>query len=155
MAAQRAARRCVMVMPAGKSAHGEARVLIAAHEPAAMARVRAVFSDGLITAISEGIDPDELSVRGGLVSSHMIGLSFARFIFALDDAAAIPDRQLISIVGRTIHRYLTEPLTKPTAETTQDDTSSGSQPIQLHTRRKTSVVRTLVIAVSGPVSGTV
>jgi hypothetical protein len=43
-----------------------------------MARVRAVFSDGLITAISEGIDPDELSVRGGLVSSHMIGLSFAR-----------------------------------------------------------------------------
>jgi hypothetical protein len=45
-----------------------------------MARVRAVFSDGLITAISEGIDPDELSVRGGLVSSHMIGLSFARFI---------------------------------------------------------------------------
>ena len=31
-----------------------------------MARVRAVFSDGLIPAISEGIDPDELSARGGL-----------------------------------------------------------------------------------------
>jgi hypothetical protein len=46
--------------------YGEAWVLIAAHEPAAMARVRAVFSDGLIPAISEGIDPDELSVRGGL-----------------------------------------------------------------------------------------
>jgi hypothetical protein len=100
-------------------------LLIAAHEPAAMARVRAVFSDGLIPAISEGIDPDKLSVRGGLVSSHVIGPSFAPFLFALDAAAAIPNRQLISRDGRTIHRYLTEPLTKPTAETTQDDTSSG------------------------------
>ena len=85
-------------------------LLIAAHEPAAMARVRAVFTDGLIPAIAEGLDPDEVSVRGGMVSSQMIGLAFARFVFALDDAAAIPDEQLVFSVGATVQRYLTGPL---------------------------------------------
>lgn len=87
-------------------------LLIAAHEPAAMSRVRAVFSDGLIPAISPGLDPDEVSVRGGLVSSQMIGLAFARFIFALDDAAAIPDDQLVFSVGATVQGYLTGPLSR-------------------------------------------
>jgi AcrR family transcriptional regulator len=85
-------------------------LLIAAHEPAAMDRVRAVFTDGLIPAIAPGLDPDEVSVRGGLVSSQMIGLAFARFIFALDDAAAIPDEQLVFSVGATVQHYLTDPL---------------------------------------------
>lgn len=75
-----------------------------------MARVRAVFADGLIPAIAPGLDPDEVGVRGGLVSSQMIGLAFARFVFALDDAAAIPDEQLVLSVGRTVQGYLTGPL---------------------------------------------
>ena len=78
-----------------------------------MDRVLAVFTDGLIPAISEGLDPDEVSVRGGLISSQMIGLGFARFIFALDDAAAIPDEQLVSLVGATVQQYLTGPLHNP------------------------------------------
>ena len=40
----------------------------------------------------------------------MIGLAFARFIFVLDDAAAIPDEELIFTVGAAIQRYLTGPL---------------------------------------------
>ena len=85
-------------------------LLIAAHEPMAMSSVRAVFTDGLIPAIAPGLEPDEVSVRGGLISSQMIGLAFARFIFNLDDAAAIPDEELIITVGAAIQRYLTGPL---------------------------------------------
>lgn len=85
-------------------------LLIAGHEPAAMSRVRAVFSDGLVPAIAPALDPDEVSVRGGLISSHMIGLAFARFVFALEDAAAIPDEVLVTMVGATVQRYLTDPL---------------------------------------------
>ena len=85
-------------------------LLIAAHEPMAMSRVRAVFTDGLIPAISEGLEPDEVSVRGGLISAQMIGLAFARFIFTLDDTAAIADEELIFMVGAAIQRYLTGPL---------------------------------------------
>ena len=45
-------------------------LLVAAHEPAAMVRVRAVFTDGLIPAITEGLDPAEAAVRGGLITSR-------------------------------------------------------------------------------------
>ena len=85
-------------------------LLIAAHEPAAMSRVRAVFTDGLIPAIADGLDPEEVSTRGGLISSQMIGLAFARFIFELDAAAAIPDDAIVFSVGATIQHYLTDPL---------------------------------------------
>lgn len=85
-------------------------LLIAAHVPAAMARVRAVFVDGLIPAVGGGIDPAELGVRGGLVASQMLGLAFARFIFAIDQTAAIPDDQVVRQVGATIQRYLDGPL---------------------------------------------
>lgn len=85
-------------------------LLIAAHEPAAMARVRAVFTDGLIPAITRGLDPAESEVRGGLIASQMIGLAFARFVFALEPTAGIPDVQLVAVVGATVQRYLTDPL---------------------------------------------
>jgi AcrR family transcriptional regulator len=85
-------------------------LLIAAHEPIAMTRVRAVFADGLIPAIGGGIDPAELPVRGGLVTSQLLGLAFARFIFAVDQTAAIPDDQIVRSVGATIQRYLDGPL---------------------------------------------
>ena len=93
-------------------------LVIAAHEPAAMAQVRAAFSDGLIPAIASGLDPAEVSIRGGLITSQMIGLSFARFIYALDDAADIPDSVLVAQVGGTIQRYLTEPVTRPSGSAT-------------------------------------
>lgn len=104
-------------------------LLIAGHEPAAMTRVRAVFTDGLIPAISEGLDPDEVSIRGGLVSSQMIGLSFARFVLALDDAAAIPDPLLVSHVGATIQRYLTEPLTESDSAAFEQGHAQAAPPV--------------------------
>jgi AcrR family transcriptional regulator len=85
-------------------------LLIAAHEPIAMAKVRAVFADGLIPAVGAGLDPAEASVRGGLISSQLLGLAFARFIFAIDQTAAIPDTEIIKAVGATIQRYLDGPL---------------------------------------------
>jgi Tetracyclin repressor-like, C-terminal domain len=75
-------------------------LLIAAHEPAAMTKVRAVFADGLIPAIGDGLDPAELNTRG----------AFARFIFAVDQTAAIPDDQIVRSVGATVQRYLSGPL---------------------------------------------
>src|SRR5262249_20116074 len=85
-------------------------LLIAAPEPAAMAGVRAVFTDGLIPAITKGLDTADTPVRGSLVSSQMIGLAFTRFVFALPPATAIPDHQIITVIGATIQRYLTGPL---------------------------------------------
>jgi AcrR family transcriptional regulator len=85
-------------------------LLIAAHEPIAMAKVRAVFADGLVPAVGAGLDPAEARRRGGLISSQMLGLAFARFIFAVDQTVAIPDAEIIKAVGATVQRYLDGPL---------------------------------------------
>ncbi|MCU1513656.1 MAG: transcriptional regulator, TetR family [Microbacteriaceae bacterium] len=82
-------------------------LLIAAHEPAAMDVVRRVFSEGLIPAIGGDIDPDELVVRGGLISGQLLGLAFTRFIFAVPQAVAIEDETIVRNVGATVQRYLT------------------------------------------------
>ncbi len=85
-------------------------LVIAAHEPAAMTRVRAIFVEGLIPAIEADMDPAERTVRGGLITSQLLGLAFARFIFAIDQTAAIDDEQVVRTVGATVQRYLTGPL---------------------------------------------
>jgi AcrR family transcriptional regulator len=85
-------------------------LLIAAHEPTAMAKVRAVFVDGLIPAIADGIPTNELQVRGGLVTSQLLGLAFARFIFQIDQTVAISDDEIVRMVGATIQRYIDGPL---------------------------------------------
>ncbi len=72
-----------------------------------MQKVRAVFVDGLIPALSDGIPGDELPARGGLIASQLLGLAFARFMFAINQTAAIRDAQIIHLVGETIQRYLT------------------------------------------------
>lgn len=84
-------------------------LLIAGHEPAAMARVKAVYSAGLVPAITAGMSDVEARRRGGMISSAMIGMAFARFVFALDEAAALTDQDVIDQLGATVQRYLTEP----------------------------------------------
>jgi AcrR family transcriptional regulator len=99
-------------------------LLIAAHEPRAMAKVRAVFVDSLVPAIAGGIPADELQVRGGLVASQLLGLAFARFIFAIDQTVAIADEEIVYMVGATIQHYLNGPLS------VEDAGGAGSQDIK-------------------------
>ena len=80
---------------------------IAAHEPIAMAKVRAIFVDSLAPVIGDGADSER---RAGLISAYLLGLAFARFVFAVDQATGIPDEQVVRSVGATIQRHLDEPL---------------------------------------------
>lgn len=82
-------------------------LLIAAHEPVAMDRVRAIFVDGLIPAL--GMDPQdpETSTRGALISSQLLGLGFARFVYAIGPVADLSDAVVKRTIGATVQRYLT------------------------------------------------
>jgi hypothetical protein len=80
---------------------------IAAQEPVAMAKVRAVFVDSLAPVIGERADRAR---RAGLISADLLGLAFGRFVFAIDQVAEIPDEQVVRSVGATIQRHLDEPL---------------------------------------------
>jgi AcrR family transcriptional regulator len=85
-------------------------LLIAGHEQIAMARVRAIFADGLIPAATVGLPPDEVPTRGGLITSQLLGLALARFIYAIDQTTGIADDEIVRAVGATIQRYLNGPL---------------------------------------------
>ena len=51
-----------------------------------------------------------LRPSGGLVTSLLLGLSFARLIFAIDQTVAVPDDEIVTAVGATVQRYLDGPL---------------------------------------------
>ncbi|MBM9474995.1 TetR family transcriptional regulator [Nakamurella flavida] len=101
-------------------------LLIAAHDHTAMARVRMIFTEGLVPAITRGLPPQETSIRGGLITGQMVGLAFTRFVFALEDAAAVPEPVLIALVGETIQQYLTHPLPVPSAHEDTGDPAPDS-----------------------------
>jgi AcrR family transcriptional regulator len=81
-------------------------LLIAAHEPVAMARVRSVFVDGLLPAMGDVGDAEEARIRSGLVCSQLLGLAYARFILTIDQTASIPDEDLVRLVGANLQSYL-------------------------------------------------
>lgn len=84
-------------------------LLIAAHEPAAMAKVRAIFVDGLLPAVLDGSESEEARTRSGLICSQLLGLAYARFILAIDQTVSIDDETVIEQVGATLQRYLDDP----------------------------------------------
>ena len=81
-------------------------LLIAAHEPVAMARVRSVFVDGLLPAIRDVGSVREARVRSGLMCSQLVGLAYARFILTIDQTASIADDDLVRLVGANLQHYL-------------------------------------------------
>jgi len=85
-------------------------LLMAAHEEVAMVRVREYFEDRLLVAIEDGLSDEDRRLRVGLISSQLIGLAFSRFVFRLQQVAAIDDDTIVSMVGATVQRYLTGPI---------------------------------------------
>jgi AcrR family transcriptional regulator len=81
-------------------------VLIAAHEGVAMDRLRQVFGQNILTAVSASLDDDERTLRAGLVASQMIGLAMARYVWQVGALATLPSEQVVRYVGPTIQRYL-------------------------------------------------
>jgi AcrR family transcriptional regulator len=77
---------------------------VAAQEPVAMAKVRAVFVDSLAPVTGDR------ARCAGLISAYLLGLAFGRFVFAIDQVAEIPDEQVVRSIGATIQRHLDEPL---------------------------------------------
>ncbi|MDM4719940.1 TetR family transcriptional regulator [Micromonospora sp. WMMA1363] len=56
------------------------------------------------------IPPAELSLRGALVASQLIGLAMTRYVVRLEPVASAPPETLVATVGPTVQRYLTAPL---------------------------------------------
>jgi AcrR family transcriptional regulator len=81
-------------------------ILTAAHEPAAMQRLRGVFTGSLLAAVAGHLDDDERTLRAGLVASQLIGVAMARYVWRVGALAELDRDQVVRYVAPTIQRYL-------------------------------------------------
>lgn len=60
--------------------------------------------------IARAVSPDHHELRASLVASQMLSLAFSRHLIGDPVLAAASQQDLVRIIGRTVDRYLTEPL---------------------------------------------
>jgi AcrR family transcriptional regulator len=83
----------------------------AATNEGAAARMRAIFTEQLITAIAVGnASAGDAERRAGLIATQMLGLAFCRYVLGLPGVADRPARDVVADVGPTVQRYLVAPL---------------------------------------------
>jgi AcrR family transcriptional regulator len=78
--------------------------------PDAARMMREFLGEAILDRIAAAIDADRPRLRADLCASQIVGILMARQILALPELAAADRELLIGIYGRTIQRYLTEPL---------------------------------------------
>ncbi|MCO1596383.1 TetR family transcriptional regulator [Micromonospora sp. RHAY321] len=80
----------------------------ASTNPGAAERMRGLFADQLVAAVSTfGTDPATTARRAGLVASQVLGLAFTRYIVRLPPMVDVDPEELVSWVAPTLQRYLT------------------------------------------------
>jgi AcrR family transcriptional regulator len=82
-------------------------ILTAAHEPAAMQRLRGVLTGSLLAAVAGHLDDDERTLRAGLAASQLIGVAMARYVWRVGALAELDRDQVVRYVAPTIQHYLT------------------------------------------------
>ena len=86
-------------------------VRAASSEPDAARMLREFLMREVITPVAGALGPDEAELRVSLVGSQFIGLMMARYIVEIEPLASLSTERVVSLVGPTLQRYLTEPLT--------------------------------------------
>lgn len=96
----------------GPTSRGTLTILLraSATNDEAAAKMRKVFSGQVLPALSKISDRAEISVRAGLVSSHLMGIALCRYVLHVPPVVTMKPEQIIKSVGPTLQRYLTEPL---------------------------------------------
>ncbi|MEV0031949.1 TetR family transcriptional regulator [Nocardia sp. NPDC050793] len=85
-------------------------VLAASHEPFAMERLRAVFSNLVLQVVSASLPDNEAALRADLVATQIVGLAMTRYVWAIGSIADMRTEQVVRLIGPTVQHYLTGPL---------------------------------------------
>ena len=88
----------------------------AATNSRAAERVRGIF-DEQIMSLAGRISPDagDAARRAAMISAHVLGIAFARYVVELAPLAALDAETLIAMLGPVLQHYLTGDLTGPEA----------------------------------------
>ncbi|MEE2569439.1 TetR family transcriptional regulator [Pseudarthrobacter sp. J64] len=71
--------------------------------------LRETVTRTILTRVMAGVpgSPAEVSLRGNLVASQMVGLMMARYVVRLEPLASISPEEVVALLSPTIQRYLT------------------------------------------------
>ncbi|MCX4960240.1 TetR family transcriptional regulator [Streptomyces virginiae] len=85
-------------------------ILTAAQEPAALQRLRQLFSELVLAVVSHSLPDTERNLRASLISTQIVGMVMNRYIWQLGAIATLPASSVIDLLAPTIQHYLTGPL---------------------------------------------
>ncbi|MFF3244292.1 TetR family transcriptional regulator [Streptomyces sp. NPDC002870] len=85
-------------------------ILTAAQEPAAMHRLRQLFSELVLAVVSHGLPDTERTLRASLISTQIVGMVMNRYIWQVGDIATLPADTVTDLLTPTIQHYLADPL---------------------------------------------
>jgi ABC-type Zn2+ transport system substrate-binding protein/surface adhesin len=72
--------------------------------------MREVFATQVAPAVrTVAPDPAEAAARSGLVASQILGAALIRYVLRLPPVATMDRGELITWLGPTVQRYLTQP----------------------------------------------
>ncbi|WP_406087631.1 hypothetical protein [Streptomyces virginiae] len=85
-------------------------ILTAAQEPAALQRLRQLFSELVLAVVSHSLPDTECNLRASLISTQIVGMVMNRYIWQLGAIATLPASSVTDLLAPTIQHYLTGPL---------------------------------------------
>ncbi|GAA2786749.1 TetR family transcriptional regulator [Kitasatospora aburaviensis] len=81
-------------------------ILTAAQEPAALQRLRQLFSELVLAVVSHGLPDAERTLRASLISTQVVGMVMNRYIWQVGDIAALPADTVADLLAPTVQHYL-------------------------------------------------
>lgn len=85
-------------------------ILTAAQEPAALQRLRQLFSELVLAVVSHSLSDAERTLRASLIATQIVGLVMNRYIWQVGDIATLPADAVTDLLAPTIQHYLVDPL---------------------------------------------
>ncbi|MFB7262778.1 TetR family transcriptional regulator [Streptomyces nojiriensis] len=85
-------------------------ILTAAQEPAALQRLRQLFTELVLAVVSHSLPDTERNLRASLISTQIVGMVMNRYIWQIGAIATLPAPSVVDLIAPTIQHYLADPL---------------------------------------------
>lgn len=83
----------------------------AATNDRAAGRILKIFREQVLPTVA-AVAPDAAAKRAALIASQFLGIAYCRYVVRIPELAKLDDEIIVSALGKTIQRYLHDPIGK-------------------------------------------